>query len=58
MYILEINECREIPGICTNGQCRNTQDGFTCICNMGFALDARGINCTGTLNCFQVQSKV
>ena len=46
-YPVDINECQEIPGICMNGECRNTVGSFTCTCNSGFALDARGLNCTG-----------
>ncbi|XP_052281301.1 fibrillin-2-like [Dreissena polymorpha] len=48
---IDINECREIPGICTNGQCRNTLGSFTCTCDRGFALDARGFNCTDIDEC-------
>ncbi|WAR00910.1 FBN1-like protein [Mya arenaria] len=50
-FPIDINECREIPGICTNGQCRNTQGSFTCTCDRGFALDNRGLNCTDIDEC-------
>lgn len=50
-YPVDINECQDIPGICMNGDCRNTVGSFTCTCNPGFALDDRGYNCTGTVLC-------
>lgn len=33
------NECTEIPGICANGRCENTEGSFTCICQEGYKLN-------------------
>ncbi|VDI06848.1 Hypothetical predicted protein, partial [Mytilus galloprovincialis] len=47
----EINECVEFPDVCYNGQCKNTLEGFECVCNPGFATDQRGVNCTDIDEC-------
>ncbi|KAJ8304383.1 hypothetical protein KUTeg_017966 [Tegillarca granosa] len=47
----DINECALFPGICQNGQCRNTVGSYTCTCDPGFALDDYGFNCTDIDEC-------
>ena len=44
--VLDINECA-MQGICDNGRCVNSQGGFKCECNQGYALDGEGKNCLG-----------
>ncbi|KAL3865813.1 hypothetical protein ACJMK2_043163, partial [Sinanodonta woodiana] len=51
MQPIDINECTEFPGICQNGQCRNTPTGFTCVCNQGYATDDKGYTCTDIDEC-------
>uniref|UniRef100_A0A672MBD4 Fibrillin 1 n=1 Tax=Sinocyclocheilus grahami TaxID=75366 RepID=A0A672MBD4_SINGR len=43
----DINECKMIHSLCTNGRCRNTIGSFRCRCDSGFALDFDERNCTG-----------
>lgn len=43
----EINECTKFPGLCVNGRCKDTSDGFECDCKPGYAIDNFGTNCTG-----------
>lgn len=50
-FFKDINECRTIPGLCTNGKCRNTIGSFRCKCNNGFALDSEERNCTDINEC-------
>ncbi|XP_052832468.1 fibrillin-2, partial [Octopus bimaculoides] len=50
-FFKDINECLEIPDICSNGVCHNTPGGFNCDCKQGFAIDGRGFNCTDIDEC-------
>lgn len=43
----DINECEVFPGVCTNGQCVNTQGSFRCECAEGLTLDSTGRTCVG-----------
>lgn len=43
----DINECRMINSLCSNGRCRNTIGSFRCRCDNGYALDSDERNCTG-----------
>uniref|UniRef100_A0A8C4TFG9 Fibrillin-1-like n=1 Tax=Erpetoichthys calabaricus TaxID=27687 RepID=A0A8C4TFG9_ERPCA len=47
----DINECKMIPNLCTNGKCRNTIGSFKCKCDSGFALDSEERNCTDIDEC-------
>ncbi|XP_065729501.1 fibrillin-2 [Phocoena phocoena] len=47
----DVNECLESPGICSNGQCINTDGSFRCECPMGYNLDYTGVRCVDTDEC-------
>ncbi|KAF2981348.1 hypothetical protein EK904_013603 [Melospiza melodia maxima] len=48
---LDVNECLESPGICSNGHCINTDGSFRCECPMGYNLDFTGVHCIDTDEC-------
>ncbi|XP_048825237.1 fibrillin-1-like isoform X1 [Brienomyrus brachyistius] len=50
-FLKDINECKMIHSLCTNGKCRNTIGSFRCRCNSGFALDSDERNCTDIDEC-------
>ena len=56
LNVPDINECMVFRGLCANGRCRNTAEGFECDCNHGFAVDNLGTNCTGRLWFFLVDN--
>ncbi|KAI4541427.1 hypothetical protein MG293_008569 [Ovis ammon polii] len=49
----DVNECLESPGICSNGQCINTDGSFRCECPMGYNLDYTGVRCVDINECAQ-----
>uniref|UniRef100_A0A8C1IP79 Fibrillin 1 n=1 Tax=Cyprinus carpio TaxID=7962 RepID=A0A8C1IP79_CYPCA len=50
-FLKDINECKMIHSLCTNGRCRNTVGSFRCRCDSGFALDFDERNCTDIDEC-------
>uniref|UniRef100_A0AAY4CEM9 Fibrillin-1 n=1 Tax=Denticeps clupeoides TaxID=299321 RepID=A0AAY4CEM9_9TELE len=50
-FLKDINECKMIHSLCTNGRCRNTVGSFRCKCDNGFALDSDERNCTDIDEC-------
>lgn len=48
MFPSDIDECREIPGICANGVCINQIGSFRCECPMGFSYNNILLICEGT----------
>ena len=46
-HIVDIDECNELPGICTNGRCVNTFGSFKCTCQQGYEVDSTGRICVG-----------
>ncbi|XP_049339341.1 fibrillin-1 isoform X2 [Astyanax mexicanus] len=50
-FLKDINECKMIHSLCTNGRCRNTIGSFRCRCDSGYALDSDERNCTDIDEC-------
>ena len=38
LFVSDINECEEVAGICTNGDCQNLDGSLSCICGSGLCL--------------------
>lgn len=45
----DIDECREIPGVCENGVCINMIGSFRCECPVGFIYNDKLLICEGNL---------
>lgn len=41
----DVNECLSNP--CINGECKNSQGSFVCLCSTGSVLDSTGLECIG-----------
>lgn len=41
----DVDECRSSP--CINGECKNSQGSFVCLCSKGSSLDSSGLECIG-----------
>ncbi|KAL7847601.1 hypothetical protein AOLI_G00223190 [Acnodon oligacanthus] len=48
---VDLNECVEIPGICQNGHCINTDGSFRCECSTGYTLNYSGVDCVDVDEC-------
>lgn len=46
-FCLDIDECREIPGVCENGVCINMIGSFRCECPIGFIYNDKLLICEG-----------
>lgn len=51
MDCVDINECIEKPNICQNGECKNLQGSFQCICHVGYLLTSTRDNCIDIDEC-------
>lgn len=47
VWFTDIDECREIPGVCDNGVCINMIGSFRCECPMGFVYNDKMLICEG-----------
>ncbi|KAH3881018.1 hypothetical protein DPMN_004941, partial [Dreissena polymorpha] len=48
---VDIDECRETPGICKNGHCLNTFGSYKCICPDGYGLNLDTQECVDVDEC-------
>lgn len=50
----DVDECKSSP--CINGECRNSQGSYVCLCSVGSSLDSTGLECIGKspLYCFEL----
>ncbi|KAM6963381.1 fibrillin-2b isoform 3-T3 [Aplochiton taeniatus] len=55
---IDIDECREIPGICANGVCINQIGSFRCECPMGFSYNNILLICEDIDECGALQGQV
>jgi fibulin 1/2 len=51
LFLADIDECRERPGICSNGECNNFQGSFQCICQNGYQLTPSRDSCLDIDEC-------
>lgn len=51
MDCVDINECIEKPNICQNGECKNLQGSFQCICQPGYLLTSTRDSCIDIDEC-------
>ena len=47
-YSTDVNECRDLPGMCRNGTCSNGMGSYHCTCDKGFRLTDNG-DCFGMI---------
>ena len=45
----DIDECRQIPGVCENGLCIDMVGSFRCECPLGFVYNNKMLVCEGNL---------
>lgn len=45
LSLADVDECKSNP--CINGDCRNSQGSFVCLCLVGSSLDSTGLECIG-----------
>lgn len=55
LVIKDVDECREIPGVCSEGRCLNTLGSFNCYCPKGFKHDIRTGTCIDVNECEEIK---
>lgn len=48
-HLIDVDECRELPGVCSQGRCLNTLGSFDCFCPKGFKHDISSGKCIGKM---------
>lgn len=51
LCVSDIDECSQLPEICTFGTCSNTEGSFICLCPVGYQISASGRRCIGNGVC-------
>lgn len=51
LCVSDIDECSQLPEICTFGTCSNTEGSFICLCPEGYQISASGRRCIGNGVC-------
>lgn len=44
--VSDVDECED-PAVCGTAQCRNTDGGYDCLCDVGFVYDNETRTCVG-----------
>lgn len=50
------NECREIPNVCSHGDCMDTEGSYMCLCHRGYQASADHTLCMGETFIFPLLS--
>lgn len=56
VFLSDMDECSNVPGLCNGGQCSNTIGSYFCRCPVGFDTTPDGSRCIG--ECLSVMSHV
>lgn len=46
-FVLDIDECATISGVCDGGECTNTAGSYVCTCPRGYVTSTDGSRCVG-----------
>ncbi len=46
-FLLDIDECATISGVCDGGECTNTAGSYVCTCPRGYVTSTDGSRCVG-----------
>lgn len=47
VFLEDIDECMELPGLCQGGKCQNVFGSFVCVCKDGYSLNEENRVCEG-----------
>lgn len=56
IFLVDVDECRSMPGACEHGRCMNTMGSYRCICNPGYETDVSATRCIDEDECRQLPS--
>ncbi len=58
-FLLDIDECATISGVCDGGECTNTAGSYVCTCPRGYVTSTDGSRCVGeTLSSTHTQTQM